>query len=175
MKRRLWCLWLLLFAGCTAEKEQETITVTTNDPSEVSRIVEEDRSETFQEEYLNQTYVKEHAVQIDPQRPLSQLLLDYSWYNGSQILTFKTDQQIIGSHFQGSRSKRGDRIYGTYDLQDETAIAIHIDGSGNHNPNIIDDYTYTVTKEATALQLNDFLINPPNHQQLQPVEKLIHE
>lgn len=129
----------------------------------------------FSKRVLKSKYVKEHAVQIDPQRPLSQLLLDYSWYNGSQILTFKTDQQIIGSHFQGSRSKRGDRIYGTYELQDETAIAIHIDGSGNHNPNIIDDYTYTVTKEATALQLNDFLINPPNHQQLQPVEKLIHE
>lgn len=175
MKEWLGCLMLLLlFTGCTAEKEPaEKITVTSNDPTEVSRIVAEERAETSQEnDYFNRTYVKEHAVKLDPQQPLSQLLFNYSWYNQSQILTFKPDQQIISSQFQGSRTKQFDSFYGKYELRDESTLAIHIDGNGNHNPNIIDDYLYTVTKEETTLQLLDSTINPPSRVTLQAVEKL---
>lgn len=170
MKRGLWCFFLLLFAGCSAEKEPEAITVSTNDPVEVSKILKEDQTENAQENYVNRTYVKEHSVTFDPQRPLSQLLIDYSWYNDSYILTFKPNQQIIASQFHGSKTKLYDKIYGTYELLNESTLMIHVDG--NLNPKIISDYTYTVLKKDIELQLKDTASDHPTHSTLRAVEKL---
>lgn len=171
MKRGLMIgLGLLLFASCSDQTKEE-ITVTTNDPVEVSKILEEDQTENSRENFINETYLKEYSVKIDPQQSLSTLLLNYSWFNGSQILTFDREQQITGSLFQGTKDKRMDSDYATYEILDEATLKIHI--IGNYGPNVIQDYTYTVNRSEKALQLEDSTINPPDRETLQPVKKLI--
>lgn len=171
MKRGLMIgLGLLLFASCSDQTKEE-ITVTTNDPVEVSKILKEDQTENSRENFINETYVKENLVTVDPQQSLSVLLLNYSWFNGSQILTFDRDQQITGSLFQGTKDKRMDSDYATYEILDEATLKIHI--IGNYGPNVIQDYTYTVNRSEKALQLEDSMINPPDRETLQPVKKLI--
>lgn len=98
-------LGLLLFAGCSDQTKEE-ITVTTNDPVEVSKILKEDQTENSRENYINQTYVKENSVTLDPQQSLSALLLNYSWYDGSQVLTFDRGQRVTASLFQGAKDKQ---------------------------------------------------------------------
>lgn len=171
MKRGLMIgLGLLLFSGCS-DQTKEDITVTTNDPMEVSEILAEDQTESSQENYINETYVKENSVTIDPQQSLSSLLLNYSWFNGSRILTFDREQQITSSMFQGKKDKRMDSDYATYEILGDATLKIHI--IGNYSPNVIQDYTYTVNRSEKALQLEDSTINPPDCETLQPVKKLI--
>lgn len=171
MKRGLMIgLGLLLFASCSDQTKEE-ITVTTNDPVEVSKILKEDKTENSRENFINETYVKENLVTVDPQQSLSVLLLNYSWFNGSQILTFDREQQITGSLFQGTKDKRLDSDYATYEILDEATLKIHI--IGNYGPNVIQDYTYMVNRSEKALQLEDSTINPPDRETLQPVKKLI--
>lgn len=171
MKRGLMIgLGLLLFAGCSGQTKDE-ITVTTNDPVEVSKILKEDQTENSRENFINETYLKEYSVTIDPQQSLSALLLNYSWFSDSQILTFDREQQITGSLFQGTKDKRMDSDYATYEILDDATLKIHI--IGNYGPNVIQDYTYTVNRSEKALQLEDSTINPPDRETLQPVKKLI--
>ncbi|MDU5334119.1 hypothetical protein [Enterococcus sp.] len=171
MKRGLMIgLGLLLFAGCSDQTKEE-ITVTTNDPVEVSKILKEDQTENSRENFINETYLKEYSVTINPQQSLSALLLNYSWFNGSQILTFDSDLQITGSLFQGTKEKRMDSDYATYEILDDATLKIHI--IGNYGPNVIQDYTYTVNRSEKALQLEDSTINLPDRETLQPVKKLI--
>ena len=173
MKRELMIgLGLLLFAGCSDQTKEE-ITVTTNDPVEVSKILKEDQTENSRENYINQTYVKENSVTLDPQQSLSALLLNYSWYDGSQVLTFDREQRVTASLFQGAKDKRMDSDYATYEILDEATLKVTINVAGNDKPNVIHDYMYTVQKNEKALQLEDLTINPPNRETLQPVKKLI--
>lgn len=161
-------LGLLLFTGCA--EVDDKIEVSSNDPTEVSKILEEDRSETSVENYINRTYQQENTEIVDPQQPLNILLTSYSWYSDSYIFTFGTDQKIRASSFHGSKEQRDDTAYGSYEILNDESLNLHI--NGNYGVNVIQDYTYTVRREKDVLYLEDLTQEPQSKMTLYPVKKL---
>lgn len=172
MKRRLLIgLGMFFLTGCSGVKEPAAITVTSNDPAEVRKIIAEDQSESTKDDDLNRTYMKENPVKFDPQQDLATLLLSYSWNNESYIFTFKPDSKIRATMFRGSKEQRWDtENFANYQVIDDTTVKYHI--NGNFRANVMNDYTLTVKRSTEGLQLEDATVNPPYRMELRPVKRL---
>ncbi|MGX7124718.1 hypothetical protein [Enterococcus viikkiensis] len=172
MKRRLLIgLGMVFLTGCSAVKEPDAITVTSNDPVEVRKIIAEDQTESAKDNYSNRTYAEENQVKFDPQQDLTTLLLSYSWNDDSYIFTFKPGSKIRTTMFRGSKEQRWDtENFADYQVIDDTTVKYHI--SGNFRANVVNDYTLTVKRLAEGLQLEDATVNPPYRMELRPVKRL---